>query len=326
MLYALLSTVDTPCIVCAALFFIANLLSIIYRALDYNSMSSEDYQTMLSLDPEFLQNAWTWRSRYVGLKTSAGMFNTLAWFSFTVPILQTSWILSQGGKRHPGTHIFLAGLVVAGSVIEAISRLMLIGVDSVSHWMASDFNLSSWNYRNDGIGWRVLEMVYETCNGIIVWIDAFEWLALSGILIIIYASVDSEKREESVSRTFNSTWAHFGVLVGTFCWFDFLADVMRMENLKMFQSWTILASALNMLILLPIWILMLGKQLSEAKPVYYDMAPNNSSSVRITRPTAGEDMDEYNSSQRELLHRNGRHESDDKSHESGSHHSSFEIS
>lgn len=84
-----------------------------------------------------------------------------------------------------------------------------------------------------------------------------------------------------------------------------------MENLKMFQSWTILASALNMLILLPIWILNLGKQLSEAKPVYYDMAPNNSSSVRITRPTAGEDMDEYNSSQRELLHRNGRHESDE---------------
>jgi len=81
---------------------------------------------------------------------------------------------------------------------------MIIGVDSVSHWMASDFNLSSWNYRNDGIGWRVLEMVYETCNGIIVWIDAFEWLALSGVLIIIYASVDSEKREESVSQTFNS--------------------------------------------------------------------------------------------------------------------------
>lgn len=330
MILALLSTVDTSCIVCAALFFLANLLSIIYRALDYNQMSSEDYQTMLSLDPEFLQNAWTWRSKYVGLKTSAGMFNALAWFTFVVPILQTSWILSKGGKRHVGTHIFLAALVVAGSIIESVSRLMIIGVDSVSHWMASDFNLSSWNYRNDGIGWRVLEMVYETCNGIIIWIDAFEWLALSGVLIIIYASVDSEKREESVSATFNSTWAHFGVLVGTFCWFDFLADVMRMENLKMFQAWTILFSALNMLILLPIWILMLGKQLTEAKPVHYDMAPSRSGrNIGNTVPSE-EDIDEYNSSQRELLHRNNgnSHESDDKSNDDGSHHSStvFEIS
>jgi len=325
MILSLLSTVDTSCLLCASLFFFANLLSIIHRAIEYSQMSSEDYQTMLSLDPAFLQNAWTWRSKYVGLKTSAGMFNALAWFTFIIPVLQTAWILSKGGKRHLGLHIFLAGVVVAGGIIESVSRLMIIGVDSVSHWMASDFNLSSWNYRNDGIGWRVLEMVYQTCNGIIVWIDAFEWLALSGVLIIIYASVDSEKNEESVGRTFNLTWAHCGVVIGTFCWFDFLAAVMRMENLKMFQSWTILISAMNMLILLPIWIIMLGKQLTEIKPVFYDIAVDTAATQNNSSAEPAEmEMDEFRRSQRDLLHQSTPSDlNDDESHASST---VFEIS
>merc|ERR1712125_190920 len=96
--------------------------------------------------------------------------------------------------------------------------------------------------------------------------------------------------------------------------FDFMGDVMRMENLKMFQAWTILFSALNMLVLLPIWILMLGKQLTWVKPVHYDMAPSSTSSRRNIGHSE-KDTDEYNSSQRELLHRNNghSHESDDRS-------------
>jgi len=269
---------DTSCAVSAGLFFLGNLLNIILRGIAFSQMSEENYENLLNLDPTYLQQTWMLRAENIGLKTAAGMVNALAWFMLCVPILQVAWILSKGGKRHMGTHIFLAGLVIAGSVIESICRLMIIGVDSVSHWMATEFNLSSWNYRNDGIGWRVLEMVYEACNGIIVWIDAFEWLALSAILIIIYASADSERKEGEDAGSFSTTWAHYAVVIGTLCWFDFLADILRLENWKVFMSVAIFISSLNMLILFPVWLLMLGKQLSMAKPVsHYDVAFNEDS-------------------------------------------------
>jgi hypothetical protein len=84
---------------------------------------------------------------------------------------------------------------------------------------ASDFNLNNWvgENTNDGIGWRVLEMTWMISNGkmiylfflpshtrlhclthivfmftifsiwkgMLLWIDAFEWLALYGVLVSV---------------------------------------------------------------------------------------------------------------------------------------------
>jgi len=266
------SSIELSCVFPAVLFFFGKLLNIIHRSLLLFLVDEDSYDSRLELDPTFLHELWSQRSKYVGLKTAAGMVNVIAWFALCVPVLQTAWTLSMGGKRHLGTHVFLVGLVVTGSTIEAISRLMVIGIDSVCHFMANDFNLSSWNYKNDGIGWRVLEIVYDSSNGVIAWVDAFEWLALSGILVIIYASVDAERMDKNSILNFSYYWTYHGLLAGTLCWVDFLAEVMRVENYTIFQLFAILVSAFNMLILLPSWLLYLGKQLYKAKPVYYDFS------------------------------------------------------
>lgn len=44
--------------------------------------------------------------------TWAGLFGCIAWFFFMVPILQSAWILSRGGKRLVGTHVLLGSVSV----------------------------------------------------------------------------------------------------------------------------------------------------------------------------------------------------------------------
>ena len=42
--------------------------------------------------------------------TWARLFGCMAWFWFMVPILQSAWILSRGGKRLVGTHVLLGSV------------------------------------------------------------------------------------------------------------------------------------------------------------------------------------------------------------------------
>jgi hypothetical protein len=101
------------------------------------------------------------------LALSAGVIKTLAWFSFMVPILQVAWILSRGGKRKLGCHAFMSSLVIAGTLTEVISRLMLIGSYQATNWIAKDFNLYNWTDRvnDDMIGWRVLQIAFIIVEG-----------------------------------------------------------------------------------------------------------------------------------------------------------------
>ena len=41
---------------------------------------------------------------------AAALFGVLAWFFLMVPICQSAWILSKGGKRLVGPHLLLAAV------------------------------------------------------------------------------------------------------------------------------------------------------------------------------------------------------------------------
>jgi hypothetical protein len=86
-------------------------------------------------------------------------------------------------------------MAVCGGIIELLSRLLVAGMTNASLWLARDFNLNDWDDGDVmGTGWRVLEMIHIATAGMLLWIDAFESLAILGIVSIMFYSVETEPR------------------------------------------------------------------------------------------------------------------------------------
>ena len=92
------------------------------------------------------------------------------------------------------TTILYLQLAVCGGIIELMARLLTVGMTNASQWLAKDFNLDDWDSQGDGTGWRVLEMIHIVTRGMLLWIDAFEALALFGIVVLIFYSVATEPK------------------------------------------------------------------------------------------------------------------------------------
>merc|ERR1711862_401270 len=93
------------------------------------------------------------------------------------PLIQTAWVLSNGGKRLISLHMFLASLAAAGGMMELVSLLFVIGLRQTSNWISGTFDMDWSSSGNDGTGWKVLELTKIVTNGMVVWISAFQSLA-----------------------------------------------------------------------------------------------------------------------------------------------------
>jgi hypothetical protein len=98
--------------------------------------------------------------------------------------------------------------------------------------------------------------------GSILWIDAFEWWALFGIMSCLYYSVATLPDE---SRALGMWLVRLGLLIGFLCLFDLVADILRFTSWSAYSKVAVLISILNTLILLPLWFIMLAIQLPGAK-------------------------------------------------------------
>mmetsp|Transcript_22054 Transcript_22054/g.33201 ORF Transcript_22054/g.33201 Transcript_22054/m.33201 type:complete len:384 (-) Transcript_22054:62-1213(-) len=168
-----------------------------YHPMNFNFTHWKD------LDPIYIQSRWIQREDSRALMMSAALFGTLAWFFLMVPIVQSAWILSRGGRRLVGPHLLMASLGVVGGIIELLTRLIAVGMNNAQEWLAKDFNLSDWGSEGEssGDGWRVLEMIHIVTRGMLLWIDSFEALAIFGIVVIIWYSVGLEPKFKSVKRS-----------------------------------------------------------------------------------------------------------------------------
>ena len=177
-------------------------------------------------------------------------------------------------------------------------------------------------------------MIHVVTRGMLLWIDAFEALALFGIAVVLFHSITTEptfrlKRESQsivreielemeeedeggadagsgtvtsgiviggdteltelsssgrrsssapppqsaftpvstkvpVKATFTRCFAWYGLFVGLLALTDFVADVLRFLNWKLFGSIAMATNILLGVIFLPIWLLCLARQLPEA--------------------------------------------------------------
>jgi len=253
--------IDITCVVAAALFEISNVIFFVIFG-KYRNRSHFKYETFTQLEPSFIQQEWEFRIDNRSLELAAGIMNALAWFVLALPILQVAWIQSNQGKRQLGIHVGISVLALGGSISELLAQLLTLGGSNTAEWIAKDFNLNNWTGEdsNDQIGWRTLEVAYLIMRGMILWIDAIEWLFLFGILTLLYFSVRSQQ-----DRLLGLRWAHLGLVLALLCIIDFAADVLRLESWRTFSRIAMFTSLISRLIILPVWLIWLARMLPNAK-------------------------------------------------------------
>lgn len=249
----------------AAVFFvIGNALTITYYVKEYQR-SHFNYYQYIDLDPGYIQVEWGFRVLNRPLYLSAGVMNVIAWFFLMFPIIHLSWILSQGGTKWVGLHIAIGVLTLTGSLTEWMSHVLYIGSSMTSELMAKEFNLNNWitPTSEDEIGWRALEMTHIVTYGFISAIGAIEWLLLSFVMVLIHISVKRWRRNVDVT-TFGACWNALGLFVALMCMLEFTAEVLRLDGFRSFAKIAFWYSAVNRLILIPTWLILLGARLPYA--------------------------------------------------------------
>ena len=272
------------CILATALFWASDVLSIIYynqerKRYDSEHHGYEDWQTMyedwLDMDVKFIEDDWDFRMDKYSLTNAAGFCNAVAWFVFTFPMFQLIWVLSHQGTSQLWIHVTAIVLLLGANFTEWISWLFWMGSQMASEWMMDDFNLENWLRPDladqllpdsaggeDNLGWLVLEVNHIVMSGFIWFVDAFEWICLGGILVLVYASVRTWRSQDST--TFGGAWNALGLFIAFLCLLEFIAEILRFEQSKVFGVVAIIYAVLNRLMLLPIWLLVLSFQLPAA--------------------------------------------------------------
>mmetsp|Transcript_62226 Transcript_62226/g.93971 ORF Transcript_62226/g.93971 Transcript_62226/m.93971 type:complete len:276 (+) Transcript_62226:256-1083(+) len=260
---------DFTCVIAALLFFTGNAILLAFYIREAGR-EHFDYDEYTNLDVETLRAEWDFREQHRPKVLAAGIINGLAWFFFAFPMIQLAWILSQRGSKSLWLHISIAVLALVGSFTEWISRLLYIGASMAGLLIKNDFELDTWVQQNDGIGWKALEVSHVMTQGLIIFIDAFEWICLCIILVFVHISVRRWRSHDSV--TFGACWNSLGLFIGLLCLLDFVAEVLRLDGFKLFGQIAFWYAAVNRLILIPMWLLMLGCRLPYAAMKLNEMA------------------------------------------------------
>jgi len=114
--------------------------------------------------------------------------------------------------------------------------------------------------REDATGWRTLEMITVSSNGMMLWVDSIEFLFISGIMLFLFISV-----RKSQAKYFKMSWARLGVFIGLLSIVDFGFSVVRFRNLHTYGVIEVSLRAFNRFFLYPIWLLWLSRQLGRAE-------------------------------------------------------------
>jgi len=273
---------DASCLYAFLLLYVSNILEFMQRTIlrsggygagGRHRSSTRDWFSYN--DPSRLEEMFDTRSDHKGFDDAVSMLSALSLFALFVPIFQVSWILSRGGKRGITRHITIFILAMAGSLCEILSSLMMAGTRSMASFLSRDFELNDWGLSDnedsdngDGMGWKVLELSYMMNRGLTTWVNAFEWVCLSGIFTILFYDIivlaKRQKESENEIR-FTTAWAILGCNIGQLGWLEFISDILRTKNWRLFSKVSHVISIINLWLLLPTWLLMLGMKLPKMK-------------------------------------------------------------
>lgn len=222
------------------------------------------------LDPNFLRTTFAHRSKYAGRESFSLILGALSTFVLIIPIAQVSWILSHGGRRSIGLHSAVITVAMVMGLCELIVALMTVGARQSFEFITDTFELMDWNLLsatddesgNDGVGYKVLELIDFTLNGITTWMNAFEGICICIIMTLLFLSVRGENLSNGPRKaTFGRKWSYLGLLIGYLCLFEFLSDVIDLQSTYFYGMVSFAFVVLNSLVLVPAWLFVLGRQL-----------------------------------------------------------------
>lgn len=258
---------DFTCMLAALFVFTGNLLLAIWAGIE-RSRPTFDWTTYRELDPKFLEEHWQDRRDLTGLHMAGSFIIAISWVLMTIPILQSAFILSAGGKRHLWSHTMMAVLAISAATTEFVARLMHVGSWNTGNWISKDFYLDDWGGNADnpnGIGWKSLEVTYQLTQGQILWVDGWEYFALFGILFLNFLSIRTSRAGILGDEM---CWGGMGLFIGLLSLADFVFLVLRFKNWDTFNLVSILMTIMIRLILLPTWLLLLAFKLPPAVQEY----------------------------------------------------------
>jgi hypothetical protein len=256
---------DFTCILSALLFFVGNLLKLIYLGKE-SGRDAVSWLELKQLEPEFIQKEWEFRLDNRAHLFGIGWINSAAWFFFCFPILQLAYALNQQKGRGTSRSVWLhAGIVVmtlGGAFTEWIANFMYIGSTLACQLMINEFNLQNWGQWNDDLGYRALEVAYFAIRGMKFWVDAFEWIALATVMFMIHLAVC---RYRAIAlEPFGACWNALGMFIGLLSLLDFVTEVLRVTNFRVFSAIAFWYGTVNRLIFIPLWLIVLGWRLPYA--------------------------------------------------------------
>ncbi len=157
---------DVSCFVALILLIVSEILNFVEYLRVFSGGRAMNYKEWIKLDPGFIKEHFTSTVSLTNMMNFASLMNAVSLFALLVPILQVSWILSDGGKKHLNAHVFICVFAAAGGLCELVVNLMMIGVGSMTSFLVRRFNLDDWDESDaGGTGWRVLEVVDLMMNG-----------------------------------------------------------------------------------------------------------------------------------------------------------------
>jgi len=258
---------NCSCVISAFCFVVSNALGIavtVQRMLHSRNNSRNVYGNMIQLNADWIQRRWEHERKIAPLERTSHIFNAAAWLFFLTPVIQLAWGLSRGGKRKIGIHGALVAFAILGCTTEILSRLLLFGAWGSASWISQSFTLTSWSNSNDAIGWKTLEVVFMILNGMINWVDAFEWICLFVIMSLLYYSIGTQLSER---RALSLGWGRLGLVIAFLCVLDFAADLLKVTvEWRTFQNMAIISTIINTCILLPLWLLWLSCTIHKVMP------------------------------------------------------------
>lgn len=258
---------DFTCVLAAIFVFTGNLLLAIWAGIE-KSNPTFNWAEYKVLNPEFLQEHWQTRDDLSGLHMAGSFIIAASWILLTIPILQAAFILSNGGRRSLWIHSMMAVLAISAGTTEFVSRLMHIGSWNTASWISNEFYLDNWagsETNPNGIGWKSLEITYQLSQGMILWVDGWEYFALFGILTLNLISV----RGSQVGPLGDELcWAGMGFFIGCLSLVDFVFLFLRFQSWDTYNLISMVFTILIRLVLLPAWLLLFSFKLPVAAQEY----------------------------------------------------------
>ncbi len=259
-------------VLAAVLFWAVNAIQIVQYAQQAQRWKNTDVETYFQLLPDSIFVDWTFKINTQALEYSIGYLKAVFWLVFALPMIEMAWILSKRGTRSLGCNVGIAFFTLAGSWSKWFATILWTGMYISLIMLAENFNLDNWLssdiadnfgvFNTDGLGWRVLEVNHTFFRGMTLIIDAIEWFILCVIFLLVFFSVREWRKEDRT--TFGGKWNALGLFLGLLCLVQFILEALGAFGVEMSWVFFVLYAVLFRLLLFPLWIIIMGCQLSKA--------------------------------------------------------------